>query len=286
MNYLTRPVEHSIESIELYSKLLLTVFPKTTHFTPSYLNWLYRENPEGTAVGFDAFAEKTNQLAGHYVAIPISAKFRGERRRGLLSLNTATHPEHQGQGLFTKLAASTYQLAMERGFEFVVGVANANSTPGFVKRLGFHLLCPLDAQVGAGPINRNQESRTYDFERVWDLNLLRWRLSNPMHRYYVSIVNGAALITSKTTIPGIKAVLGEFPTELISSERLIQSDQPFLRVWLGRYPEVSWKRTAYMPVPKFLRPSPLNLIFKNLGEGLALPDPANIFFRGVDFDAY
>ena len=36
-------------------------------------------------------------------------------------------------------------MAYERGYKFIIGVANANSTPGFVNNLEFQLVRSLDA---------------------------------------------------------------------------------------------------------------------------------------------
>ena len=68
---------------------------------------------------------------------------------GALSLNTAVHERARGGGVFTRLAEETYDKARVRGIRVVVGVANANSTPGFVKRLGFTSIGPLP--VGGAP---------------------------------------------------------------------------------------------------------------------------------------
>ena len=46
-----------------------------------------------------------NELVAHYVTIPVVYKFNDKTLNGLLSLNTATKAEHQGKGLFTKLAS-------------------------------------------------------------------------------------------------------------------------------------------------------------------------------------
>ena len=67
--------------------LLNAVFPETS-FDPAYLEWQYRTNPAGAAVGYNAwFAGK---LAAHYVALPVRVVLFGKETRGLLSLNTAT----------------------------------------------------------------------------------------------------------------------------------------------------------------------------------------------------
>jgi GNAT superfamily N-acetyltransferase len=120
-------------SILSYSTLLSDVFGKPELFTKEYLQWQYADNPDGTIVGFNAYQGET--LAAHYVTQPMEAVINGVKRRGLLSLNTATHPQHQGKGLFVKLADRTYTYAAEHGYDFVIGVANQNSVHGFTKKL-------------------------------------------------------------------------------------------------------------------------------------------------------
>ena len=71
----------------------------------------------------------------------------GSITRAALSLNTAVHERGRGGGVFVELGERTVGKAAELGVESVVGVANANSTPGFVRRLGFDLLAPLPAKM-------------------------------------------------------------------------------------------------------------------------------------------
>src|SRR5687768_7937755 len=87
--------------------LLRAVFPHASHLTQDYLDWQYNRNPAGKAVGFNAYS--AGILAAHYVTIPLVARIAGETRSGVLSLNTATHPDHQGKKLFTRLAEKTYE---------------------------------------------------------------------------------------------------------------------------------------------------------------------------------
>ncbi len=56
---------------------------------------------------------------------------------GAQSMDTMTHPDYQGQGVFTKLAEACYDIAAARGFEILYGFPNPLSYPGFVKRLGW-----------------------------------------------------------------------------------------------------------------------------------------------------
>ena len=94
-------------------------------FNFDYMKWQYADNPVGAIVGFNAYMG--DELAAHYVTLPIYMNIDGKKTLGLLSLNTATHPEHRGKRLFTILAERTYQYAAENGYMFVIGVANANT---------------------------------------------------------------------------------------------------------------------------------------------------------------
>ena len=103
----------SDESLIKYCKVLSETFPESNKFNFNYLKWLYRGNPSGVALGFDAFIGE--DLVAHYACIPKLMKVNGEPVKTLLSLNTATIKQYQGKGLFTKLAALTYQLGFDEG---------------------------------------------------------------------------------------------------------------------------------------------------------------------------
>ena len=130
-------------------------------------------------VGYNAW--EAGRLAAHYACVPAHVHALGAPRRALLSLNTATHPEFQGRGLFTKLADHTYAAAAASGFELVYGAANASSTPGFVRKLGFQLVAPLDSRIGAGRLGRIDWPRAQAqaaFARSWSEPELAWRMAN------------------------------------------------------------------------------------------------------------
>ena len=71
--------------------------------------------------------------------------------------------------MFTILAERTYQYAAENGYRFVIGVANAQSTHGFIKNLDFKLIGPLDFKIGLG-MNIYPQC-DYTFTRYWDQEL-------------------------------------------------------------------------------------------------------------------
>src|SRR5437016_3089868 len=90
------------DNLTVHAKFLSEVFKGTTKYSEDFLDWQYYQNPQGNVVGYDAYLG--DQLAAHYVTIPVLFLYEGKEVKGLLSLNTATHEKHQGKGLFTKLA--------------------------------------------------------------------------------------------------------------------------------------------------------------------------------------
>lgn len=252
--------------------LLQIVFKsRSNKFSFAYLKWLYAENPVGTIVGFNAYMG--NVLAAHYVTMPIYMIIDGQRTKGVLSLNTATHPGHRGKRLFSMLAERTYEYATENGYKFVIGVANANSTHGFIKHLKFKLIGPLTFKVGLGKIR--YKAKGYTFTRYWNEEIITWRLKNPSTEYYK---NGNELVSPISI--GFKKLVCHNGAELVSLPQL--NLRPF-NLYIGYGADLS--RGYYFNLPQFIKHSPFNLIFRDLTNG-ALPAVTkdNILFELLDFD--
>ena len=279
--YDIRPLELDAIGIARITDLLRCVFPDAQHFTEEVVQWQYTANPDGHAVGFNAWAGEV--LAAHYVTIPLRAMVFGKEERGLLSLNTATHPEHQGKGLFTKLAKATYERAAAEGFSFVVGVANLNSTHGFTKKLGFQLVSPLRAMIGAGALPVGQSTKEVDFSPILNKQRLAWRLAHPQYRYSHARADRYHAVLSKRSMKGFRFMLYATP-EVLPDLGLAEESMPLLKAYIGLGPEFDWKGSLFVNVPDRFRPSPLNLIFKDLtGSGRVL-DKDRVRFQAIDFD--
>lgn len=280
--YELRPLDLSEAGLARVAELLCAVFPAATHFTPEVLRWQYVENPDGAAVGFNAWAPD-GTLAAHYVTIPLRARISGREEAGLLSLNTATGAAHQGRGLFTRLAEATYAAGAAQGRGFVVGVANANSTHGFTRKLGFQLVAPLDARVGLGALPWHADAVEPGFAPVHDAPKLAWRLAHPACSYTRSIQGGHTVLWSARRMKGFRFVLGVEPggtaATMLRTERA-----PLLKAFIGLDPALRWGGSSYLDVPMGLRPSPLNLIFKDLGQRGRMLDAGGVRFHATDFD--
>lgn len=269
--YDLRPIEVGNTNIIEMSELLSLVFPETDKFSPEFLQWQYVDNPIGRVVGFNAYHDE--ELAAHYATIPVEWKINEEIKKGLLSLNTATHPNHRGKKLFTQLAEKTYALGKEQGYEFVIGVANANSTPGFLRKLDFKLISPLDAYISNS--GKSEYKSGLSTISCWNTDSLFWRFQNPSNVY----VKGRKAILSKTHIGALKAVMVN--KEEGDSLPLAKSES-FLKLHIGLNNKPKGLR---FKIPKKLQPSPLNLIYRSLSHH-EIPDAKNIQFRLLDFDAY
>lgn len=265
-----------------HAQLLADVFAKPELFTAEFISWQYTQNPAGEIVGFNALAG--NEIAAHYVAQPFYAKINRETRKGLLSLNTATHGNHRGKSLFPQLAEKTYEAAAREGFAFVIGVANQNSVHGFLNKLGFQSVGLLDTKIGLGSVPEASPEKEVMYERIWDSESLNWRLANPSNQYFAQ-QNSSAKYFSRTHIAVIGAEL--FSSNLVSSSKIFNA-KPFLpfTLYIGKDNGINFKRSLFFDVPERYKAAPLHLIFKDLtGKNLKL-DFEEIRFRLIDFDAY
>ena len=280
MSYEFSPVGTDDKAIKEIADLLRLVFPMADKYSEAFIKWQYKNNPEGSVVGFNAY--KNGVLAAHYALIPFTALLFGVDEKGLLSLNTATHPDHQGNKLFTSLAELSYNAATEKGYGFVIGVANANSTHGFVNKLGFQWVGKLEAKIGFGKIVHSDIDSDACFVRIWNNQSLVWRLSNPANNY--KIVKN--IIYSATDKPGVEAILLDISLVSPLPDNKVNIGFRPIKLFIGIDQSINWSRSLYFSVPKNLRPSPLNFIFKDLSNKNRRLDIKNVSFNAFDFDAY
>lgn len=267
--------------LQHYATLLGQVFGEGPKFTPQAIAWRYRDNPAGRVVGTDAWAG--DQLAAHYVTCPLTARVDGVTRRGLLSLNTATHPDFQGRGLFTRLAEATYEAGAAAGYEFVIGVANANSTPGFERKLGFQRVASLAAGVLLRRPRRFTDAQV-QFESLWTPQALAWRLGNPAGDYKAGRSGALTGVWARTHLPRVRCAAflpGALPVAAGGGAPLAAS------LFIGLEPRLDLRRLGFVAIPQRWRPSPLNLIWRALSPAApARLSPGAAAINFLDFDPY
>jgi glycosyltransferase involved in cell wall biosynthesis/GNAT superfamily N-acetyltransferase len=93
--------------------------------------WKHRTNPFGVSPGWVAID------SGDVVAVRLFMRWRFRRGHQTLSavraVDTATHPDYQGRGLFTRLTNEALAACLAEGTDFVFNTPNAQSRPGYLK---------------------------------------------------------------------------------------------------------------------------------------------------------
>jgi GNAT superfamily N-acetyltransferase len=301
-------------SIESTAGLLARVFPDAQRISRSdYLEWLYEASPFGPVV--EANLDDEQGRAGHYALVPIALTADGAPRTGALSLNTAVDERARGGGVFVRLATEAIEEARRRGVQSVLGVANANSTPGFLRRLSFELAGPLPATVLLPlPGRRERVRSTWADEaafgpggvageldallappergiaRTWTPDTLRWRLASPGSRYALHRSEHVLLVTTADRRAGVpvavllKAFASVSPGA-VERRALVRAacrlHRAPLALHVGLNDVVAFRGP---PLPERLRASPLNLVVRQLDGA---PSPSSIArLELLDFDAY
>lgn len=301
-------------TIDATSALLRSTFPDASRIsTPEYLRWLYEGSPLGPVI--EANLDDEQGRAGHYAVVPIALASDGAECLGALSLNTAVDERARGGGVFVRLAGEAIEMAERRGVRMIVGVANANSTPGFVRRLSFELVGPLPARIllpspgrrrrirsawageeafapgnVAGDLDDLLASPSSGLAPAWTAETLQWRLAAPGARYALHRSEHALLVSTadRSKAVPVAMLLKAFaakPLDVAERAALVRSACRVHRAPLALHVginEVAGFRGLVLP--ERLRPSPLNLIVRRLAGA---PPPTDIAqFEFLDFDAY
>lgn len=240
-------------------------------FSPDSFKHWYIDNPYGHAISFNAF--DGDKMVAHYVCIIKKMLIEGRIVDGIHSMATVTHPKYRGRGLFKTLAKMTYDYARDNGYEFVIGVANANSFPGFMKYFPFQFVGQLDFKVGYG--NHIETDNEKLFKGYWTDEALKWRCKKNYKHSDDTIIGNHGRFS--------KTLVGCFSNDEISKIGLLKSGiniKPSLYIGLGGKP-----KGIFIKMPKFIKHSPFNLIFMDLTGG-ELPQMTkdNVFFQLIDFD--
>ncbi|MCZ6774722.1 MAG: GNAT family N-acetyltransferase [Proteobacteria bacterium] len=101
----------------------------------TYDHWRFFGGPYGICPSILAMDE--DRAAALYTVWPVKLKLGNDILLGGQSMDTMTHPDYRGRGLFVKLAGACYELCAARGYAALYGFPNSNSYPGFIRRLNW-----------------------------------------------------------------------------------------------------------------------------------------------------
>ncbi len=99
--------------------------------TQAFLSWKHRQNPFGSSPGLLA-RDENGALAAVRLLLRWQLVVDGQVLNAVRAVDTATAPEHQGQGLFTRLTLAALE-TVAADADLVFNTPNASSRPGYLK---------------------------------------------------------------------------------------------------------------------------------------------------------
>ena len=241
-------------------------------FTKDLLRPWYIDNPDGKVISYNAF--DNHHMIGNQLFVPELMLVNGNVVKCLRSMAVVTHPSYRGQGVFTRLTNYAVEEAMRQNYAFIYGIANGNSCHGYVKYCGFSYVTRLEVKMGICRDIQYDQNKTY--QRYWTREALKWRLSQ--RKYYK---RGNSIYGSFK--PGINTFMGMCEADMLSTFTNLREKLPLgVTLYVGLGAKLPW---TMFNVPKFIKHSPFNLIFRDLTDGMLPPmNKDNVFYQLMDFD--
>jgi N-acetylglutamate synthase-like GNAT family acetyltransferase len=109
-----------------------------------YWRWKHIENPFGISPVL--LCREAGELIGVRAFMRWEWTRNGETYRALRAVDTATHPDHQGKGIFKKLTLALADQCTEGGDHFVFNTPNSQSKPGYLK-MGWEEVSRLPVRI-------------------------------------------------------------------------------------------------------------------------------------------
>ena len=104
-----------------------SLIPKSENFW----RWKHVENPFGQSPVL--VAEENNKLIGVRAFMLWQWQLNGKTLKAARAVDTATHPNHQGKGIFKKLTLQLIEDCKQNHVDFIFNTPNKNSMPGYLK---------------------------------------------------------------------------------------------------------------------------------------------------------
>ena len=206
--YIREATEEDIPQIVNLLKISLgeSLMPKSEAFW----RWKHIDNPFGKSPVLLAF--EGDLLVG------VRAFMRWEWRMGdtifksVRAVDTATHPEYQGKGIFKKLTLRLVEMCEQEGIHFIFNTPNSKSMPGYLK-MGWENMGKLsirvrpilfskpdllEPEIFSGdipfPIENSMNLESKMVTR-YSLSFFKWRYAgNPFIKYYQIVEKEGILI--------------------------------------------------------------------------------------------
>lgn len=153
-------------------------------------NWKHVQNPFGESRVHLAFEGET--LVGVRAFMQWKWHLADKEYRTLRAVDTATHPDFRGRGIFRKLTEGLIEKTAEEGFDFIFNTPNEKSMPGYLK-MGWKKLYKVPVRVRVIPFFSRQPVQPEQAYEINDLHYdlaekeayFKWRyVDNPLVKYH------------------------------------------------------------------------------------------------------
>lgn len=242
------------------------------HFTKDIFQYWYLENPEGKIISYNAFDQ--GRLVAHQSFVPERMLVDGQITKCVRSMAVVTHPDYRGKGLLSQLTNAALGDVKNEGYAFAYAVTNGNSVSSFVNHCGFSFVTRLNVKMGFGKDLTEDGEKTY--RRFWTKDSLNWRLGNGKYSRSGDVLIGKFK-------PCVNTIMGMIDSLLMDSTEYKKNNVPCgISLYVGLGASLPW---SYWDVPKFIKHSPFNLVFRDLTGGtLPVMTKDNVFYQLIDFD--
>ena len=103
----------------------------------SFFRWKHLESPFGASPAW--VMTDGDRIVGFRSFMRWEIERRGATERAVRAVDTATHPEYQGRGIFSRLTLHALEELRDEGVGFVFNTPNDSSRPGYLK-MGWELV--------------------------------------------------------------------------------------------------------------------------------------------------
>ncbi|WP_299153974.1 GNAT family N-acetyltransferase [uncultured Christiangramia sp.] len=116
---------------EIVQVLIASLGTVDLELSPEIWNFKHVNNPFGASLVL--VAEEEGRIIGVRAFMRWNWMMDNKVYNCFRAVDTATHPNHQGKGIFKKLTLKAIEIAQQSGNSFVFNTPNENSRPGYLK---------------------------------------------------------------------------------------------------------------------------------------------------------
>jgi hypothetical protein len=275
--------DHAVTAAFLHREFGAIKFANT-----DYLSWFYDLSPEGVAVC--GTRDDVHGRLATYSLVPQWWRNGSERVRLGITVDACVRAGAQRSGVFTQLATEVFEESASLVVEGTLTIANANSTPAFVDKLGLVALGPLPVRaVAAAGASRGVDRLDVDDASLaalaadcaarttigwvhdWNEEALRWRLASPVGAYALHRDERAWCVSTRSSVGGVPVavILALIPRRGqrgVNARAVVtkacRHHRAVVAIHAGRNADVVVRG---LPVPRRFLPSPLNLLARGFG---------------------